>query len=562
MERIIDTLRANAYTQYDWDWNICKRIEAFCLDSKSELIDLLSKHPLWDAENYRIHFNTDFNRVRDTEAAAISAYKLLFEISSWLMTFSALDERATALYHVTRDLLGDNRHLFTAASGIIESSDAGYVTLLTRYPEMRLHAGAKCTKSLLKILRQYGYEDPEIFTDAEALTRFRRLYAEYADAMTPLSVTRHTVLSVNPNDFLLMSNGVSWQSCHDIRHDGCYQGGCWSYAYDRQTMIFYTLDAEVADEDITYAKKIYRQLYHWNGSLLYGARLYPQSNDVNAESEYRAFREVVEQIIATCLDAPNLWKKADHADFASYGVHYRDYNQSYCSDLHAYHLSSMPIETNEFIIGSGDPICPVCGDSLVNEECDEEEAEHIVCLKCADKDMRECDRCGDVVSEDELTYLDRYNRYVCNYCLDNHYYWSSVMHCYLDDYEAEAFTDKYGCTEYATEDWLRDNDYACCENCGVWEHINRGVDTEDGHFYCKDCADDCAYQCDDCGCWYSGACFETDDGRHLCDACFAKYEEASEVPCPICGSLHKPSEINWNGERYACIDCLDEREVV
>lgn len=557
MERIIDILSEYADEQYNWDERICAEIERTCLRNKQNLIDMLSNHPQWDADNYRIHFNADFSRAQDVDAAESYLHKLLCGIEG-----CANSDKAYALRKVVQSLRA-YRYLFVSSTGVIEN-DYMYKDLLHDHPDMRLHEGAKCTKSLLKILRQYGFEEPELFPDSEKLTELRRLYAQYADAMTPLTIKRHTVLSVNPCDFLLMSNGVSWQSCHDIRHGGCYQAGCWSYAYDSQTMMLYIIDEDVEDEGITEAGKIYRQLYHWNGSLLYGARLYPQScDDGNASAEYKTCREIVEQVIATCLGEPNLWKHADYWEFYSSGEHYRDYDCEYCDNLKAYHLSSKVVESKYFHVGSDEPICPVCGENLSAVGEDYSPNEQIVCLECADVIRRKsCGRCGEVYRESELStaYYDNgdeyVDEYVCQDCIDDGYYiWSNAMHTYLRSGDAESFVNCYGNDDYATEVWLEDHGYYKCYECGSWE--KGGETTEEGHFYCNACLDDNAYQCDECGQWHDcGPNILGDEA--LCDKCYAERlaeRENEETDEPSVRNALAPNlGIVWNGEKF-------EREV-
>ena len=328
----------------------CEELVDTCLRNKATLIDLLSKHPNWDADNYRVHFDADFIREADTRRAANIINSLGWELSR------TGHESLASLGCLFKDI----SYAFTRN---IDDSTVNYVRNELG-DDAHIHAGSKPTKAVMKLLRQYGID--ELGEDAKHI--ILRIYSEYADYLSPTTIKRHTVLSVNPVDFLRMSHGNSWTSCHRIPYCndefGCYSGGCLSYAYDEETMIMYTSDAGIDNDDLTMSPKTTRQLYFWNGRALLGSRLYPQDMDGNSP-EYEAHRAIVEKIVAECLGRENIWRKVEyktHTEDCS--LHYPDYAYSHYP---AYELSfdtHPDDEPNIFYIGTNrdDIICVVCGE--------------------------------------------------------------------------------------------------------------------------------------------------------------------------------------------------------
>ena len=150
----------------------------------------------------------------------------------------------------------------------------------------------------------------------------------------------HTILSVNPLDYLTMSFGNSWASCHTIdkqnkrempnSYQGMYSSGTISYMLDSPSMVFYTVDASYDGNDFWHEPKINRQMYHWGEDKLIQGRLYPQDND-GCSTGYTAFRAIVQKIMSEIFDFPNFWTVSKGTSEAgryidSEGTHYRDYN--------------------------------------------------------------------------------------------------------------------------------------------------------------------------------------------------------------------------------------------
>ena len=212
--------------------------------------------------------------------------------------------------------------LSQSASREISEREAELINRLGYYKEMR--SGMKRSRVVNTVFKEYPIgDDRKIdatkFTDGHEegdrnYLSYNKLFAKVADDTNPLKIKRITVLSVNICDFLLMSNGNSWSSCHFINrsgtYQGCYKAGTLSYSNDGTSMCFYTLPETYEGNRWYMEKKITRQLFFYENGLLLQSRLYPKGGDASGES-YGDYRAVVQDIIAKCIEKPNLWKKVD-----------------------------------------------------------------------------------------------------------------------------------------------------------------------------------------------------------------------------------------------------------
>jgi hypothetical protein len=320
-------------------------------------------------------------------------------------------------------------------------------TLNEIIPQIHPHAGQKTSRVINKICTYLNYDKhPD----------YNKEYAKFADSLSPLTITRHTVLSINPLDYLTMSFGNSWASCHTIDknnkrnmpndYEGAYSSGTISYMLDGTSMVFYTIDKNYDGNDYWTQPKINRQMFHYGEDKLIQGRLYPQDCD-DDDLAYVPYRQIVQSIMSIIFDIPNLWtlKKGSSAAgkyINSYGTHYRDY--------HSYENCSLSTlkgsENTNFIDVGATPICIDCGeyhDNSSNINCC---ALKVVCAKCGKKVHEDyvyeingkyycadcCDICGDcghaeVKGENKFVYIEKYDRWVCKSCFDFRYF--KCAHC-------------------------------------------------------------------------------------------------------------------------------------
>lgn len=228
-------------------------------------------------------------------------------------------------------------------------------------PEYNIHEGMKTSRAFNRMCGFYGVDKSPTYN---------KLFAQYADMVSGLKRKLKFFISVNPIDYLTMSFGVNWASCHTIdkenrRHmensyHGMYCAGTVSYMLDATSIITFVHDHVPTDwED----GKIYRCMFHYGQSILVQGRVYPQGNDGNTDL-YKVFCNYVQNEITPLIGITDTtWTKKTSGDVAgnvsSCGLHYKDYVQfSYCNV--SYPRERSLAKDNVIMIGHTG-ICPYCG---------------------------------------------------------------------------------------------------------------------------------------------------------------------------------------------------------
>lgn len=243
--------------------------------------------------------------------------------------------------------------------------------------------GMKTSRAFNRICATYG---------VDKLPEYNRIFAKYADMVSDLKRKFKFYISLNPLDYLTMSFGVSWASCHTIdkqnarnmpsSYSGMYCGGTMSYMLDGSSFITYVHDKATTDVE---EGKIYRNMFHYQDDVLIQGRIYPQGNDGQTDL-YSEFRSIVQDELAGLLGlSDNTWIKRNKPceyNTASRGVHYKDYaNFSQCNVTYPKERS-LSFE-NTVHIGH-DRICPYCGKVITGGDVDAATLGHYDCV-CMDE---------------------------------------------------------------------------------------------------------------------------------------------------------------------------------
>lgn len=487
-ERIMDKL-VELLDEYDYEYSdfALEKIIDEWNEKKESLRNILRKHPRWNEEEDMIVF--DLNLKREIDKTAVMNFM------NWAMEVLGLglgyihDENSIwKSYNFPREQFVTQ-----------EMIDKVRVT----YPDFKASVGQKTSRAMNRLFCELKLnESPE----------YNREFAKYADALNPLTITRHTVISVNLIDYLTMSFGNSWASCHTIdktnkrgmpnNYSGCYSSGTLSYALDTSSMVFYTVDSKYNGNEYYFEPKINRQMFHFGNDKLVQGRLYPQSCDSGAMDEYTQFRNIVQEIVAIGLGVPNLWTLKRGASecgrwIQSYGTHYRDYNQfNNCT------ISILKDSKNEFGIQVGaKPICIECGarhhveDNInccskgyICEDCgrriDEDDVYWVdgnpYCCNCASY----CDECGEYYINDDGRWVESANRWVCDHCLDRYYRYCE----YCEEYHHEDYVRYVDSVDEDVCDSCLEEHFVYCNRCEEYVlRDNATYNNADGYYYCDDC---------------------------------------------------------------------------
>ncbi len=471
---------------------------------KEPLIKAFKKHPNYIEDQFMIAFDKDYEREID-KGVILGFSNYLDDIMGYMVDTlpESINERRIQEHKLW---LPHQIYLFlTNLDSYAERTVSEKTTecLAEIIPEVRVHTGEKTSRVVNKICKYLGYDKHE---------DYNREYAKYADALSPMIIKRHTILSINPLDYLTMSFGNSWASCHTIdkgnkrgmpnSYEGQYSSGTMSYMLDPSSMVFYTVDASYNGNEYWTQPKINRQMFHWGENKLVQSRLYPQGNDYNGEA-YKPYRELVQEIMSTIFEFPNLWVTSKGVEAASRyiwgaGTHYEDYkNFDNCR------LCRPKDDTNElnFQVGA-EPICIECGcrhDISENINCC---AEITYCADCGcriyhDEDefyvngeiycrdcVSYCESCGEY-HRSETTYIESQDISVCDYCLDRYYTYCDVCGCF-EYYERVRFIEEEDM--HVCEDC--EDQVATCDCCEKEFLVSNLTVTEDGQRICLNCKEE------------------------------------------------------------------------
>lgn len=503
---LIDSMEDLLY-EYDYEYN-SSAVEDIIDEwsrQKAGFIEAFKKHPNYLEGKFMIAFDADYERKIEKRASTL--------FGNWLLDVAApqckdnIPEAVKGSYHynLLYDVFCFFYYLPQYAQRCISESTAKHLS--ETFTELRFHVGQKTSRVVNKICQYLGFDKVE---------GYNREFAKYADSLSPMIIKRHTILSINPLDYLTMSFGNSWASCHTIdlnnkrnmpaNYGGCYSSGTISYMLDGVSMVLYTVDASYDGDEYWKEPKINRQMFHYGEEKLIQSRLYPQDNDGD-DSVYTPYRNIVQNIIATIFELPNLWTFSKGTDSVGRyiihnGTNYPDYR----------HYSNVTIsrikgtENTDSIMIGAKPICVCCGNRhRVSENID-----------CCHSNI--CCECGCSIDEDDVIWIDgdAYCRECCSYC----------EHCGEYHRGESTYIEGYG---YVC-DYCRNNYFYYCECCGeyVREDYAYWVECEN-RYVCDDCLDRYYSYCEDCGNYFpSDEMNEYDDYLTLCNDCYEERLENEE----------------------------------
>lgn len=420
------------------------------------------------------------------------------------------------------------------------------------FPDLNVGVGTKIMKVVRKVCIAYGLDkvvqmetrewdttDPNTgevtHHTREVNMGYNGQIAKLGDRINPFKIKRHTIVSLNPLDYLTMSFGYKWASCQTIdkendrgvddhNYEGMYCSGTLSYMLDGVTFLVATFDSSYEGNEFETQDKLQRCMFHINTdfNLLLQGRVYPDGRDGGDESLAGQFRQIVQKVITDCTGENNNWltKPActSQSRWISRGTHYRDYE--HYSDCSISFLKREEVKDYTGLVIGHAPICPVCG------------REHGTAgWLCCDvhSEIRVCASCGDEIDGDDYIHCDDNDNYYCcdrcaerddvHFCEDDDE-WHDEDHCWQDAYNDNWY---HGVPDVIAEDgsrfWTCDNateagyvstddgwypEDACQEDIdGEWFRRTRSsIEADDGTWFrSAEQAEQNGYSQDDSGVW-------------------------------------------------------------
>ena len=478
-------------------------------DSKKSLIEKMRKHPNWNEEAFAVIMTTD--EIRDIEPK--EARNVIKDMLNYAENNNIV---------IPDDIQRSIEILRCYTSQFIDTD----MKEILQQEKLKTNEGQKVSRLLNSLFKKAGLDK---------LPEYNKLYAKVADAFNPLVIKRTSVLSVHPCDYLHMSYGTGWESCHNI-DDGCYMAGTLSYMCDEVSLIFYTINNDYSGNEYYNQRKITRNVFCYSDTMLMQSRLYPN----NAEDKKTQYREIVQRIFSVCDNIPNLWIKKNYEsldDYCKTHYHARHYADYIYSTYQANISLQKDFQLNDRMVIGSTCYCLTCGGEI-------DEERNLYCDDCSISTVY-CNECGESINEENVYIID--GEYYCRDC---------VSYCDRCDEYVLNTTDvgNYYCV---CDDCL-ENHYTQCDDCGSWIDEDEAYSISNGIKYvCSDCIEGYVY-CEDCGEYYNAenCTYIEGEDRYICGDCYSD----NYFRCEECENVHRNSEHHEYEGRELCNDCYSEIE--
>lgn len=316
----VDAIHTNSrYNREDYLPAIYKNYEA-ATKAKTRLRDILRKHPNWNEEQQCVEISVAISRNIDPERIFNDMAALDDEVSKQPI-FSR--NSLTLWNEVVRTLKYTDPYEIRDNVYKIRPQYADRIQKINFSVDLTdINYAQKASRVIHSIMTKFKVN---FNSDVE------RAFANVSDSLSIKSKKYKLVLSINPADFVTMSHGNSWQSCHSFRANNCYHAGCLSYALDNSTMIAYIIPEDSTGDNYK-VDKIMRLLYMFSeeGKGFMSTKMYPNNNDKAARA---SFDNAVYDILKACeVELPEtLHNPESYGRINTFGRHYPDYNYGYAN---------------------------------------------------------------------------------------------------------------------------------------------------------------------------------------------------------------------------------------
>lgn len=465
--------------------------------NKKSLMELFRKHPYWNEEAKAIIFVQDELRTVNYN----NARKILGEINDYICHKygdNVWSPACLGIYYTLMEMYdNDEKEESTITDNFIRRFKNNVEsTSLSNSVKRMLKVGTKITKFARKCFTEWERHDAGEIIDAttfvddhEADDRtynsFDKMYAKFADALSELVIKKITLVSLHFCDFMTMSNGNSWSSCHFINshnifheestssYSGCYKQGCLSYALDNPSFLLYTLPNTYEGEEYYRQQKMNRMCCQYEEGILVTGKCYPDNQD----HRITRYRQMLQLILSTIEDVPNLWtfsRKVERikafVEAVDGSAHYCDYES--CGQKPTISMCKYRIDLDHMMSIGHVAYCVHCGESLEGTD-----QKWLQCERHRKKPI--CSNCGCHIEEGNRIEID--GNYYCKDCCFwcDHHERYEVISRGRNELELTNGDTMIICNTAL-------NYYFRCTSCGKW-HSNRSRHQKSNGSYCKHC---------------------------------------------------------------------------
>lgn len=487
-------------------------------ENKETIYKLFSKQECWNADELalviqdKIYRNNDANKARNilNRILRTTIYSKTESLSDY---FWMIDQIITKENASLTQTVWYSAEWFTEQSEhyldrIMKGDTSGEKLYSYLFKECHLSLGMKLSRAVTKMIDyicnyfKVDYKSLTYTLDEQCKVRnpeggfsltnnhtWEQAKAKLCDYLNPLTVDETFYISINPLDYLTMSHGTTWDSCHSLRDDGCYHSATGTTLADGSTVIVYTLPKDETPKNNFYkVNKQTRQMLFLADDLtgIFQQVFYPSRSTNDGD----VVRNILQEMIAKYKNLPNLWttnRDDGSADICTDEyLGYKDWEEGKPSIV-----SVLKGCNPYFEIGASIP----CIDDHTRTVYDHE---HM-----ADGEWRQCECCGEYIPEDDAYYVDG----ECYCC-----------HCY-----EENFTRCQNCDDdiYNGDEIIIDGNPYCerCANRMDYKEVEDGsfstkyitlhIDGGEEYFSSEEAmlnAHSDAVHCDECDVWYVGKC--------------------------------------------------------
>ena len=367
-------------------------------NAKGWILDAMKRHPNYNGNFQIVLDNQEILRERDIR----SIEKFQYYIEKHMRDYGFY---GSYMISMICQYLSKNDIQYLTEELYLKLADCAADMERSGY-NFHLHKGEKITKLVGRIGRVVGlnkHSDIQtINMDGIEVTKdfgWNKHYADFCDAISPITVKETVIMSVHPVDYYTAANGDNWSTCYDIdkkrygAYAGCHCNATQSHMMDKSSVIVYTLKDYNRDLDGNLPEIMPKRrccIFYLGEDKIIQGRVYPDCRDKQLSSS-EMLRHIVQKVVSELWDIPNYWlySKGSYAchpvieENKTYLIYpdwlyFNECNVSFAKRIDGYK------NIKKITVGA-ETICPNCGathkleNSLFCEECkvyeDEDEDE-------------------------------------------------------------------------------------------------------------------------------------------------------------------------------------------
>ena len=409
--------------------------------------------------------------------------------------------------------------------------------------------GMKFTKFFIMMLKSF-LELGKFEDDTVGKLEVEIISQDFSQLINTIKTTKKkqtVVLSCALEDFISMSYGNSWHSCHNLGSD--YGQGCIAYAMSSNVLIAY-----VENEHEEYLKN-WRQVIYCDSDTGFaiGSRQYPSISESLTKGARNLWQKTYNKFYNDKDTTDGFIFSKSSSGLAKYLDTDNDFAYVDIVKLGEHDSRIEGHVWSTYVKDNGKNVMNVCPSDIVCLDCgnlhDEQENDSVTCYEC-DTEKTTCECCERRVDEDNCEWVNSEHGYVCERCLREEFDYCDYCEEYHRDYDGRFVqsVDDFVC------DGCLDYHFEYCEDCEEYFESDEMYSVNGGDKYvCKHCIDDYHY-CDDCGEHFSNEhIVEVDNGSTtVCKDCITN---GGYMTCENCQEWFT-SSCMVNGDY--CEDCCED----